>query len=73
MLVTGEANPAGGDAAPERSGDPVVTAFAQDAEAARKQRQLDAEDSIERDPIVLEMKKLFGATVRPGSVRPLDS
>lgn len=52
---------------------PEVMTPAQAAEAARKQRQLDAEDSIERDPIVLEMKKLFGATVRPGSVRPLDS
>lgn len=46
---------------------------AQQAEQARQQRQLDAERSIENDPIVLQMKQLFGASVRPGSVRPLDS
>ena len=36
------------------------------------ERQRAAEQAIENDPVVRMMKDSFGATVRPGSIRPLD-
>ncbi|HSW12513.1 MAG TPA: DNA polymerase III subunit gamma/tau [Solimonas sp.] len=36
-------------------------------------RQRAAEAAIEADPVVRAFKDMFGATVRPGSVQPLDS
>jgi DNA polymerase-3 subunit gamma/tau len=35
-------------------------------------RQRDAEKSIEQDPNVISFRKLFGATVRAGSIQPVD-
>jgi DNA polymerase-3 subunit gamma/tau len=39
---------------------------------ASEDRQRAAEQAIEADPAVRAMREVFGATVRPGSVRPLD-
>jgi DNA polymerase-3 subunit gamma/tau len=39
---------------------------------AAEDRQRAAEQAIEADPAVRAMREVFGATVRPGSVRPLD-
>ena len=36
-------------------------------------RQRAAEAAIDADPVVRAFKDMFGATVRPGSVQPLDS
>lgn len=36
------------------------------------ERQRDAERAIETDPVVRAMQETFGATIRPGSVQPLD-
>jgi len=36
-------------------------------------RQRDAEQAIENDPTVREFRERFGATVRPGSVQPIES
>jgi DNA polymerase-3 subunit gamma/tau len=38
---------------------------------ANEDRQRAAEQSIEADPAVRAMREVFGATVKPGSVRPL--
>jgi DNA polymerase-3 subunit gamma/tau len=39
---------------------------------ATEDRQRAAEQSIESDPAVRAMREVFGATVRPGSVKPLN-
>jgi DNA polymerase-3 subunit gamma/tau len=36
-------------------------------------RQRAAEQAIEADPAVRAMREVFGATVRPGSIKPLSS
>jgi DNA polymerase-3 subunit gamma/tau len=36
-------------------------------------RQRDAEAAIENDPVVASFRSLFGATVRPGSIQPIDA
>ena len=36
-------------------------------------RQLAAEAAIESDPAIRAFKEMFGASVKPGSIRPLDS
>jgi DNA polymerase III subunit gamma/tau len=36
-------------------------------------RQRAAESAIENDPAIRAFKDMFGASVKPGSVRPLDS
>ena len=41
------------------------------AEAERAQRQLDAELKIHNDPFVLGMMREFGATIVPGSIKPV--
>ena len=38
---------------------------------ANEDRQRAAEEAIEADPAVRAMREVFGATVKPGSVRPL--
>ncbi len=43
------------------------------SERKRRERQADAEQSIEDDPLVQSLKRDFGARVVPQSVRPLDS
>lgn len=53
--------------------DKVGTTPAELADQARRDRQARAEQSIENDPVVIALKREFDATVRPGSVRPLDS
>lgn len=35
-------------------------------------RQRDAEKAIEHDPVVISFRSLFGATVRAGSIQPID-
>lgn len=35
-------------------------------------RQRDAEKAIEQDPVVTSFRTLFGATVRAGSIQPID-
>ena len=35
-------------------------------------RQRDAEKAIEHDPVVASFRTLFGATVRAGSIQPID-
>jgi DNA polymerase III subunit gamma/tau len=49
----------------------ILTPARRDALAA-EDRQRAAEESIERDPAVRAMRETFGATVRPGSVKPLN-
>ena len=39
---------------------------------AAEDRQRAAEQSIDSDPAVRAMREVFGATVRPGSVKPLN-
>ena len=41
------------------------------AEADRTQRQNEAEQTVHRDPFVQTMMREFGATIVPGSIRPL--
>ena len=53
--------------------DKVGTTPAELADQARRDRQARAEQSIENDPVVIALKREFDASVRPGSVRPLDS
>ena len=54
----------------EAPGD-IVTPARRDAIAA-EDRQRAAEQSIDSDPAVRAMREVFGATVRPGSVKPLN-
>ena len=49
----------------------IFTPARRDAIAA-EDRQRAAEQSIESDPAVRAMREVFGATVRPGSVKPLN-
>jgi DNA polymerase III subunit gamma/tau len=48
----------------------ILTPARRDA-IATEDRQRAAEQSIESDPAVRAMREVFGATVRPGSVKPL--
>ncbi len=48
----------------------ILTPAKRDAIAA-EERQRAAEQSIDSDPAVRAMREVFGATVRPGSVKPL--
>jgi DNA polymerase-3 subunit gamma/tau len=50
----------------------LPTAARRDAQVA-DDRQRAAEQSIETDPAIRAMREVFGATVRPGSVKPLSS
>jgi DNA polymerase III subunit gamma/tau len=50
---------------------PALTPARQEAIAA-DDRQRAAEQAIESDPAVRAMREVFGATVRPGSVKPLS-
>jgi DNA polymerase-3 subunit gamma/tau len=51
-------------------GATTVTAHAADvAEEAQRQRQ--AEQTVQEDPFVQTLMREFGATIVPGSVRPL--
>jgi len=54
----------------EAPGD-IFTPARRDA-AAAEDRQRAAEQSIDSDPAVRAMREVFGATVRPGSVKPLN-
>ncbi|MCX7054585.1 MAG: DNA polymerase III subunit gamma/tau, partial [Proteobacteria bacterium] len=49
----------------------IFTPARRDAVAA-EERQRAAEQSIDSDPAVRAMREVFGATVRPGSVKPLN-
>jgi DNA polymerase-3 subunit gamma/tau len=55
----------------ERAGE-LLTAAKREA-IASDGRQRAAEQAIESDPAVRAMREVFGATVKPGSVRPLSS
>ena len=48
----------------------ILTPAKRDALAA-EDRQRAAEQAIDSDPAVRAMREIFGATVRPGSVKPL--
>jgi DNA polymerase-3 subunit gamma/tau len=49
----------------------ILTPAKRDA-LATEDRQRAAEQSIDSDPAVRAMREVFGATVRPGSVKPLN-
>ena len=51
-------------------GAAVHTASAQ-AQADRAQRQLEADATIQSDPFVQSLMREFGATIVPGSIRPI--
>ena len=51
-------------------GSVVHTASAQ-AQADRAQRQLEADATIQSDPFVQSLMREFGATIVPGSIRPI--
>ncbi len=46
-----------------------LTPARRDARAA-EERQRAAEQAIDNDPAVLALREVFGATVKPGSVKP---
>ncbi|HVN41650.1 MAG TPA: DNA polymerase III subunit gamma/tau [Steroidobacteraceae bacterium] len=52
-------------------GDGAATPARQQSQAA-EERQRAAEQAIDSDPAVRAMREVFGATVKPGSVRPLN-
>jgi DNA polymerase-3 subunit gamma/tau len=54
----------------ERAGE-LLTPAKREA-LANEDRQRAAEQSIDSDPAVRQMREVFGATVRPGSVKPLS-
>ena len=54
----------------ERAGE-LLTPAKREA-LANDDRQRAAEQSIDSDPAVRQMREVFGATVRPGSVKPLS-
>ncbi len=54
----------------ERAGE-LLTPAKREA-IANEDRQRAAEQSIDSDPAVRQMREVFGATVRPGSVKPLS-
>jgi len=53
------------------AGESDLTPARRDALAA-EQRQRAAEQAIESDPAVRAMREVFGATIKPGSVKPLN-
>ena len=53
----------------ERGGE-LLTPAKREARA-NEDRQRAAEQAIEADPAVRAMREVFGATVKPGSVKPL--
>ena len=55
---------------PPRCPDAILTPARRDA-LATADRQRAAEQSIDSDPAVRAMREVFGATVKPGSVKPL--
>ena len=46
---------------------------AQLEEQRKNERQASATAAIENDPVVQSLKQKFGATVRPGSIQPIDN
>jgi DNA polymerase III subunit gamma/tau len=58
-------------AAAPAAGESDVTPARREALAA-EQRQRAAEQAIESDPAVRAMREVFGATIKPGSVKPLN-
>jgi DNA polymerase-3 subunit gamma/tau len=51
--------------------DQILTPARRDA-LATADRQRAAEQSIDSDPAVRAMREVFGATVKPGSIKPLN-
>jgi DNA polymerase-3 subunit gamma/tau len=56
----------------EISIDSTVDTLARQQKAAAEDRQQQARNAIETDPNVRAMRDIFGATVQPESVRPVD-
>ena len=54
------------------AGETAVLTPAKHQAIAADDRQRAAEQAIETDPAVLAMREVFGATVKPGSVKPLN-
>jgi DNA polymerase-3 subunit gamma/tau len=52
--------------------EPTILTPAKHQAIAADDRQRAAEQAIEADPAVLAMREVFGATVKPGSVKPLN-
>ena len=53
-------------------GEPAILTPAKHQAIAAEDRQRAAEQAIESDPAVRAMREVFGATVKPGSVKPLN-
>jgi len=53
-------------------GEAAILTPARHQAIAADDRQRAAEQAIETDPAVLAMREVFGATVKPGSVKPLN-
>ncbi|NGY06112.1 DNA polymerase III subunit gamma/tau [Solimonas terrae] len=53
--------------------DEALTSPAQLAQQRETQRQQEAESAIFADPVVRGFREQFAATIRPGSIHPLDS
>jgi DNA polymerase-3 subunit gamma/tau len=53
-------------------GEPTILTPAKHQAIAADDRQRAAEQAIEADPAVLAMREVFGATVKPGSVKPVN-
>jgi DNA polymerase-3 subunit gamma/tau len=53
-------------------GEPAIMTPARHQAIAADDRQRAAEQAIESDPAVRAMREVFDATVRPGSVKPLN-
>ena len=53
-------------------GEPSLMTPARHQAIAADDRQRAAEQAIDADPAVLAMREVFGATVKPGSVKPLN-
>jgi DNA polymerase-3 subunit gamma/tau len=57
---------------PAAPADPGLLTPARREALAADDRQRAAEQSIESDPAVRAMRETFGATVKPGSIKPLS-
>jgi len=54
------------------AGEPTILTPAKHQAIVADDRQRAAEQAIESDPAVLAMREVFGATVKPGSVKPVN-
>lgn len=57
----------------EFSVESAVDSLARQQKLAAEKRLQDARTSIESDPNIHAMREIFGATVQPDSIRPIDN